>query len=242
VGGLGAGPALGVVVDRAVDRLGVAAEQRCVHCQAGQGHRSLVPVAGWLQTCHRCGRHKGWRYPLVDLAVAVTFALLAARFGTSWMLGPYLGLGAVLVVLSAIDLETHLLPNVIVWPAILSALFVILVMSGELDYPEGVNAALLGGAAFGGFIGAAHLAYEPGMGRGDVKLGLLLGLFVGWAEPDLLDVIRLVLYAILLALAGGGVVGLAWNLARRRGRAEIPFGPALASASLAVIIGSGLAA
>jgi prepilin signal peptidase PulO-like enzyme (type II secretory pathway) len=48
--------------------------------------------------------------------------------------------------------------------------------------------------------------------------------------------VRLVLVAILLALAGGGVAGLAWNRIRRRGRAEIPFGPALATAALAVIL------
>jgi leader peptidase (prepilin peptidase)/N-methyltransferase len=234
--GLAVGPLLGIVVDRAADRLPPAAEHRCVHCEAGQGHRSLLPVAGWFRPCPRCRRLKGRRYPLVDAATATVFAMLAARFGASWVLAPYLGLAAVLVVLSAIDLETHLLPNIIVWPAILTGLFAILVFSGELDQAGNLYAALAGGLAFGGFLGAAHLAYEPGMGRGDVKLGLLLGLFVGWLTSDLLLAVRLVLVAILLALAGGGVAGLAWNRIRRRGRAEIPFGPALATAALAVIL------
>ena len=77
---------------------------------------------------------------------------------------------------------------------------------------------------------------ERGMGRGDVKLALLLGLFVGWLQPDALVAVRLVFYAIILALLGGGIVGLAYNLIRRRGRTEIPFGPALASAALVIIL------
>jgi leader peptidase (prepilin peptidase)/N-methyltransferase len=175
---------------------------------------------------------------MVDLVTAATFGVLAWRFGWDWRLGPYLVLGAVLVVLSAIDLETHLLPNVVVWPSIGIGLFTVLVLSGELDDGRGITAALLGAAVFGGFIGLAHLIYEPGMGRGDVKLGLLLGLFVGWVAPTGLDAVRLALYALLLSLLGGSLVGIAVNVVRRRGRAEFPLGPALAAGAVAMVVAS----
>jgi len=139
-------------------------------------------------------------------------------------------------VLSAIDFETHLLPNIIVWPSVLAALFGIFVISGQLDYAEGISSALLGGAIFGGFIGLSHVIYEPGMGRGDVKLSLLLGLFLGWIQPDLIDATRLVFITIIAALAGGGLLGLAYNKIRRLGRAEIPFGPALAVATVVAVL------
>jgi len=231
-----AGPWASVIVDRAVERESLRAEHRCTQCGAGLGLSSLYPVKHWADRCIDCSEHKGLRYPMVDAAMAIVFVALGLRFGFSVMLVPYLLLGAVLVVLSVIDIETHLLPNVIVWPAILAGLFVILVVSGELDYAPGINSALLGAAIFGGFIGAAHVVYERGMGRGDVKLSLLLGLFIGWIQPSLIDATRLVLFTILLALLGGGIVGLIYNTLRNKGRAEIPFGPALAAATLVVVL------
>lgn len=234
--GLIVGPLLGVVADRAVRREPLRGEHRCANCRRGQGARSLVPVLNWFQRCVDCGRNKGLRYVSIDLATATVFAVLTLRFGGSWRLLPYLALAATLVVLSAIDVESHLLPNIILWPSIWFALFLIFVLSGELGYAEGIYSALIGGAVFGGFIGAAHVMHEQGMGRGDVKLALLLGLFVGWVQPDGLLAVRLVLYTIFLALLGGGLVGLAYNAARGRRRAEIPFGPALASAALVIIV------
>ncbi len=229
-------PGLGIIVDRAVERLAPQAEHRCTTCQNGLGPSSLIPIRSWWQRCQACGSHKGLRYPLVDIAAALTFAMLGVRFGGGWMLAPYLGLAAVLIVLSAIDAETHLLPNVITWPSFLVGLFVIFVISGQRDYAAGIGSALLGAAVFAGFIGAAHLAYEQGMGRGDVKLSLTLGLFLGWLQPSLIDTTRLVLFTILAALVGGAVFGTAYNLIKRRGRAEIPFGPALAVATIAAVL------
>jgi len=236
VAGVVAGPALGIAVDRTVERLPFRAEHRCTECRTGLGWSSLVPIMSWRDRCPSCGAHKGLRYPLVDIAAAVVFALIGWRFGPGWMLAPYLGLAAVLIVLSAIDVETHLLPNIIVWPSFLAGLFAVLVISGRQDYADGVTSALVGAAVFSGFIGAAHVIYEPGMGRGDVKLSMILGLFLGWLQPSLIDTTRLVLYTILVALFGGGLIGLLYNLIRARGRAEIPFGPALAAATLAAVL------
>ncbi len=238
VAGLIVGPGLGVVVDRAVERVRLEPQHRCSVCRTGLGPKSLRPVLSWTDHCPACANHKGSRYPMVDVATVAVFVILGLRFGWSPILLPYLGLGLVLVALSAIDIETHLLPNVIVWPSILGGLFLVLFFSGEFGHVEAINSALLGAAVFGGFIGFAHLVYENGMGRGDVKLSALLGLFVGWLHPGLLDATRLVFWAILLALAGGGLFGLTYNLIRGRGRAEIPFGPALAAASLVVVVAS----
>ncbi|MGF1598224.1 MAG: prepilin peptidase [Acidimicrobiales bacterium] len=234
--GLAIGPLLGIAVDRVVERVALAPSHRCVHCRAELGPRSLVPIVSWVQRCDACGEHKGRRYPAVDLVTAVTFALIGLRFGSDWRLVPYLAVGAVLVVLSAVDLETHLLPNIVVWPSILVGLFMVLVLSGELADGVGISTALVGAAVFGGFIGIAHLVNEAGMGRGDVKLAVLLGLFVGWPNDDPLIAVRLVLYALFLALLGGGLVGIVYNLIRRRGRAEIPFGPALAAGAVFIIL------
>ncbi len=235
--GLGIGPLLGIVADRAVDRLRPVPEHRCTTCETGLGPASLIPVVSWRQRCPSCGNHKGMRYPLIDAAAAVTFGLLGLRFGLDWQLWPYLALAAVLVVLSIIDAETHLLPNIIVWPSIWAALFTILVLSGQVGDSGRMYAALWGGVIFGGFIGAVHLVHEEGMGRGDVKLSLLLGLFIGWLQPDPLVAVSLILYALVLASFSGAVVGLTLRRLHDR-RGEIPFGPALCGAALVIIIAS----
>ncbi len=229
------GPFLGIVVDRAAGRLRVQFEHRCVSCQAGQGTSSMIPVLTWFRSCGRCGRHKGVRYPAVDLMLVASFVLLGRRFDDPRVLMPYLLLSAVLVTLSVIDAETHLLPNNVVWPSILAGLFLVLVVSGELGYEQGIYSALFGAGLLGGTLGLLHVAYEPGMGRGDVKLALLLGLFVGWIEPGLIGTVQRILYVMLLAFGGAGVVGLAYNMIRRR-KGEIPFGPALAVATMLVVL------
>lgn len=233
--GLLVGPWLGIVVDRAVERVVPAAEHRCPRCERGLGLRSLIVGFGWFTGRCSCGARPSLRYPLVDLATAFGWGLVGYRFGDSHLLVPYLGLAAVSVVLAVIDIETHLLPNIIVWPSIWTSLFLVVVISGFNDDPDAIYSALVAGAVMGGFIGAAHLVYSAGMGRGDVKLAALLGLFVGWPHPSQLDAAQLGLYSLLLALIGGGVVGGLYNLARRRGRAEIPFGPALIGASWVVL-------
>ncbi len=229
------GPFLGVAIDRLIDRVSPEFELRCSNCGHGLGPRSLIPVLHWRQSCAACSSGLGVRYVSADLLTGLVFGLLAFRFGVSFKLAPYLLLGAVLVVLSLVDAETHLLPNVVVWPSIWVATIMTLVLSQVLDDARFVTAAL-GGAVFGGFIGISHLVYARGMGRGDVKLALLLGLFVGWVSVDPLDAVRLVLYAMVLALLGGALIGLAFNALMKRGRAEIPFGPSLAAGSLIIII------
>ncbi len=235
--GLLLGPFLGIATDRLIDRVAPQLELRCSSCGHGLGIRSLIPVFHWRQKCAECGSGLGARYVSVDLLAAIVFGLLAVRFGVSFKLVPYLFLGAVLVVLTVVDSETHLLPNIVVWPSIWVAIPTTLILSQVLDDAR-FAAAVMGGIVFGGFIGLSHIAYARGMGRGDVKLALLLGLFVGWVSIDLLDAVRLVLYAMVLALLGGALLGLAFNAVMKRGKAEIPFGPALAAASLTIIITS----
>lgn len=235
--GLLVGPALGVVVDRAVERERLRPQHRCTRCRAVQGPVSLVPVVGWFRRCGRCGRHPGWRYPLTDLAAAGSLALVGARFGLGGPVIAYAGFAAVLVVLSVIDLETHLLPNVITYPAFLAGLATSLALGVATGNGDHATGALVGGISAFVLLFVLHVIRPDGMGLGDVKLAPTLGLALGWLHADPLLAVTLVLYALLLASVGGGLVGLAVNLVRRR-REEVPFGPALALGTLVVIAAS----
>ena len=77
------------------------------------------------------------------------------------------------------------------------------------------------------------------MGFGDVKLALVMGLFLGWLgwapNEEVLGPVRLVLYALMLGCLTGVVFGIGHAAITRR-RGEFPFGPALAAACIVVTI------
>ena len=120
---------------------------------------------------------------------------------------------AVLVAISAIDIERRIIPNRIVLPA---AAVVLVAQTALEPSPEWAIAGL--GAAT--FLFLAALAYPGGMGMGDVKLALLLGFMLGRTVP-------IAIFVAMIAALVPSVVLLA-----RHGRAarkmRIPFGPFLA--------------
>lgn len=236
--GLILGPWLGMVVDRAVEREGLAVEHRCPRCHASLGGpAALVPVASWFRRCGEDPTHSTIRYPLVDVATAAGFALVGLRFGTSWELGPYLLLVAALVTMSAIDVETHLLLNILTYPTLVLSAFLIVFLHSAADDGARTGPALLGALLFGGLLGAAFLAYPPGLGFGDVKLAPTLGLFLGWLTADMLVAVRLVFYAIIVSFFLAGFGGLALRaLTKQSTKAEIPMGPSLAFGTFVIIL------
>ncbi len=142
-----------------------------------------------------------------------------------------LGIGLILLVvpIALIDLETRLIPNRLTLPGALLALGLGLALD-----PSGEPSRLIAGAAAGGFLLIAVLAYPGGMGMGDVKLAAVMGLFLGSAVAP----------ALLVALLSGSAVG-AVIIARKGARAgrktAVPFGPFLAlGAIVAVFAGAPL--
>jgi leader peptidase (prepilin peptidase)/N-methyltransferase len=168
-------------------------------------------------------------------ACAALFGLAGLHWGASARLAPYLLLFAVLVVMSAVDLAHSLIPNRLVFPALLISMPATAVASLVDGTTSTLRFAAVGAAAY--FVGLllAHLANPSGMGFGDVKLALLLGWFVGWSADGFGNTVFLVLVGLLVASLLGSVVGLV--LLTRRGRgAHYPFGPWLALGTAIVLL------
>jgi len=163
--------------------------------------------------CRHCAAPIPWKYPVVELITGLLVAACVAVFGLSWDAGVAIVFCAALVAVSVVDLERRIIPNRIVLPAAGAVL-----VAQTLLHPS-VEWALAGlGAA--GFLLAAALAYPAGMGMGDVKLALLLGVALGRVVPVALMagmVSALVPSIVLLARHG--------SAARKM---KIPFGPFLA--------------
>jgi leader peptidase (prepilin peptidase) / N-methyltransferase len=168
------------------------------------------------------GTATAFRPPVLELATAVLFALVALRFGAAWELPAFLAVAGAGVLLAVIDLRHRLLPNRVVVPAAGATAVLLLgaaAASGAWDdlLRAGLGAVVL----FAVFLFMALVS--PGaLGMGDVKLAGLLGLLLGWLGWG----------AVLVGAAAGFVVQAAVALlllaTRRVGlRAELPFGPAM---------------
>jgi len=192
---------------------------RCPGCGDPVKAYDNVPVLGWLWLrgrCRSCRAPISPRYPLVE---ALTAALAAAVVLTKHSVdGIVLGLVlvAVLVPIALIDFDHRIIPNKITLPAAAAAVAI----GVALDL-KGVPEQLIAGAAAGGFLLAFLLAYPRGMGMGDVKLAVVLGLFLG----------RSVAVAILAGVLTATLVGVALmaRVGVEKGRkTAVPFGPFLA--------------
>jgi len=136
-----------------------------------------VPVLSYLLLCGRCrecGVRISPRYALVEVLTGVLFAVAAFEFGISLVLVWALVLISALVALAGIDLGRRTLPNVVVGPVALVG-FAFSVLGDPVRW--WVYLVLAFGVAAG--LLTLALAYPDGMRIGDVKIGGMLGTFVG---------------------------------------------------------------
>jgi leader peptidase (prepilin peptidase)/N-methyltransferase len=132
-----------------------------------------------------------------------------------------------MIVLFAIDLRHHMLPNVITLPGIVAGFALSFVL------PPGWVASLIGLLAGGGVLFAIAEAYYrlrgiEGLGMGDVKMLAMIGAFLGW---------QLMLVTLVLASFTGSLVGIGLMLSGRGGmKAALPFGTFLAVGALVAAV------
>lgn len=257
IGVLGAavGSFLNVVIHRVPAGLSVVRPpSACPTCSARVRFYDNVPVVSWFVLrgrCRDCSASISMRYPLVELVTALVFAGIAAwklpdvvaAPGAGAVAGETLVLLALLVfaassiALTAIDLDTHRLPNVIVVPTLV--LLAALLGASALLTGNGENAARAAAAAgilFAGYFVLALIS-PRGMGMGDVKLAAVIGLMLGWFGWAALAV------GAFAAFLLGGLVGMGLIIARRASRSSgIPFGPwMLGGAWVGILLGEPIA-
>jgi leader peptidase (prepilin peptidase) / N-methyltransferase len=212
--GLIAGSFLNVVIHRVPLRQSVVwPASRCPACGEPIGPRDNLPLLSYVLLrgrCRSCKARISARYPLVEALTGILFAGAAYEFGLGLELVSALALVLALVALAATDLEHRLLPNAIVGPAALAGFTLSVLESPERWWIYLVSALAVAGGLF-----VLALAYPGGMGMGDVKMGGMLGAFLG---P----------YAALAVFLGafcgaitGGFLMVAGRMQRRQ---ALPFG------------------
>jgi len=212
--GLIAGSFLNVVIHRVPLRESVIfPTSHCPACGEPIRPRDNVPLISYVLLrgrCRNCKARISLRYPLVEALTGILFAWAAYEFGLGLELLSALALILTLVALAGTDLEHRLLPNVIVGPAALVGFVLSVLASPERWWIYLVSAVAVAGGLF-----ALALVYPGGMGMGDVKMGGMLGAFLGPYAA---------LAVFLGALCGaitGGVLMAAGKVQRRH---ALPFG------------------
>src|SRR3712207_4908292 len=226
--GLALGSFLNVVAARLPEGRSLAhPPSTCPTCASRVSWYDNVPVVSYLLLrgrCRRCRSPIGVRYPLVEVMTALLIAACFWRFdptGRAFVASFFV---AVLVVLSVIDLERRILPNVIVLPA------AALVLGGQIAlFPDRALEWIVASLGAAAFLFLAVLAYPQGMGMGDVKLALLLGAALGASVSVAL------LVGMLAALVPAAVLVAQHGLAARK--MAIPLGPFLAMGALVALFG-----
>jgi leader peptidase (prepilin peptidase)/N-methyltransferase len=207
----------------------------CPHCGAQIRAYDNIPLVSWMLLrgkCRDCAEPISWRYPLGEAVTAVLFAAVAVMDGVSWLLVPHVLFVSALILVSQVDLEKKIIPDIVILPvaALGLPLMIVLGPAPWWQWP----AAGLGAAGFLFLISEVYyrIRHVEGMGFGDVKLALCMGVYLGPA----------VVPALFLGFLSGATVGVIL-IGGHRGDAKtaIPFGPFLAAgAILALFFGGAL--
>jgi leader peptidase (prepilin peptidase) / N-methyltransferase len=165
------------------------------------------------------------------LLTSGAFGGLAWRFGYQFDLLSYGVLAAVGVALGIVDLIEQRLPSELVYSGVV--LVGALLATSAVLHSRGPDLlrALAGMAILAAFYLVLALASGGGLGAGDVKLGGLLGLALGWLGWSTL---------VTATFLGWFAAALAWlilRVARRRPRGSLlPMGPFLVLGTLLAIV------
>ena len=222
--GLVIGSFLNVVIARVPERRSlVHPRSSCPGCGTMIAWYDNIPILSFLALrgrCRACAMPIPWRYPLVEAVTAALFLAAYEAFGPTPDAVVAAVLLASLVVITAIDLQCQIIPDVISLPGILAGCLAN-VATGRVPWVDSLLGIVVGGGLFMVII----LASGGGMGGGDMKLGAMLGAFLGW---------KVVLVAVFAAVILGGLLALGLLASGKRGRKDpIPFGPFLAAGGAA---------
>jgi len=226
--GLTIGSFLNVVICRLETKESIFfARSKCPKCGAVLKWYDLIPIISFLiqkGKCSYCGKKISWQYPLVEIATGLLFVfIILIDPSLTFRMTFFLIIACFLIIIFVYDLKHYIIPDKIVFPAIIISLIYRLDSISEIGY------YLLSGfipAVF--FLSLIFISKGKWMGLGDVKLAFLMGLILGWPG---------ILIALLLSFFSGAVIGICLILFGKKGlKSQIPFGPFLSGSTILVML------
>ena len=226
----------------------VSPPSRCPRCKSRIRWYDNIPVLSFFLlrgTCRKCGQPISWRYPLVEVLNGLLFLWTYGEFGLTGEGVLVMALCSSLLVITFIDFDHQIIPDVITLPGMVIGLTVAPFFMSGLEVPlsfglsslipsSGPHLTSFLNSLIGLLLGALPLLiigwlWEKlrkieAMGGGDVKFMGMVGSFLGWKGAFL---------TIMLGALAGSIVGVALILLKKhRPEKVIPFGPFLAFGTL----------
>ena len=237
--GLAAGSFLNVVILR-FDELKTIwlSRSKCPKCKKELRWRDLIPFFSYILLwgkCRYCKKPISYQYPIVEGFTGLIFAIIFWQYGFSWE-GLILAIIiSIMIMIATYDLLHSEIPDALSYLAIflsLGLIFYRLGINGHLNYSSdyiGYGYAILIG---GGFLGLLVLASrEKWMGKGDILLGVLMGLLLSFPN---------VLTGLFIAFVFGSIVGLVLIAGKYKTLKDpVPFGPFLILGTLIALFWGG---
>lgn len=204
---------------------------KCVKCEVPIDARDLVPVLSFFLLrgrCRSCKEAISWQYPLVELAMALLFVIIAAQAPTGYVnydmtatvFGPIFRnfiLTIFLVIIFVYDFQYSYILDRFTFPAMILAVLMNLALQPFSPVIPTTGSMIFGAAILGGFFLAQFLISKgTWIGGGDVRMGVLMGLILGW---------QIGLFALLFSYVLGASAGIILLLTRRKQlQSHIPLG------------------
>ena len=196
----------------------------CPKCKVQIDWYDNVPVLSyvWLKArCRHCKKSISWQYPVVELATGALFVLFfllrhdhiflnynavafVALFRDFFII-------AVLVVIFIYDLKYYLILDKVTLPAIV-LIFGLNLLTGA-SWSGMLISAIIGGSFF-----LIQFIVSSGrwIGGGDIRLGFLMGMILGWPN---------ILAALFISYILGSIIGVALiSMKKKKMDSEVPFG------------------
>jgi leader peptidase (prepilin peptidase)/N-methyltransferase len=201
----------------------------CPNCGRPVKFYDNIPLASYVLMkgrCRSCGVRISAKYPIVEALTALLFVVLYTHLGLTFELFVFMTFTSVLIVISFIDLEFKIIPDILSIGGIIAGLVFSIArpffrnFGLKFDILDSIYGILLGG----GIIFAIAWIYQliakrKGMGGGDIKLLAMIGAFCG---------LKGALFSLICGSMAGIIVGVPLMLAKgENGRYAIPFGPFL---------------
>jgi len=204
---------------------------RCPGCGTPLHLYDNIPILSYVLLrgrCRACHSAISLRYPAVEALTGLMFVLLLYRFGPLPVVAVYAAFVAALIVISVIDFDHQIIPDVISLPGIVIGLLLSVLGYGPPLIDSAAGVLLGGGLLYAVAIGYHAMTGREGMGGGDIKLLAMIGAFLGWKN---------VLVTLVLGSLSGALIGIALILAHGGdSKAPIPFGPFLALGALCALL------
>ncbi len=199
----------------------------CPKCQYPIKWYDNIPMMSYLilmGKCRNCKERISFRYPLVEFLAALFSLAAMIMFGPSLVYFIYFAFVSSLIVITFIDLDHQIIPDIISLPGIPLGFLASFVLP-EITYKESLIGIVIGGGLLLLVaVGYEFIAKKEGMGGGDVKLLAMIGAFLGWKG---------VLFTIFSGSLVGTIIGVTIMVAQGKdSKYAIPFGPFLSMGAL----------